>query len=73
MELIYAIYYSNALNAEKGSIKELAELFEHFFDIELGNIYHVFHEIKYRKLEPAKFIDSLKSAFLRKIEEENER
>ena len=73
VELIYAIYYSNALDRGNSSIKELAELFEYFFDIELGNIYHIFHELKYRKLEPAKFIDSLKSAFLRKIEEENER
>jgi len=73
VELIYAIYYSNALDKSKSSIKELAGLFEHFFDIDLGDIYHIFHELKNRKLEPTKFIDSLKSAFLRKIEEEMER
>ncbi|MCT4646840.1 MAG: RteC domain-containing protein [Carboxylicivirga sp.] len=69
VELIYALYYSNALTPENGSIKELAKVFEFLFNVKLGEIYHIFHELKNRKLEPAKFIDSLKSAFLIKINE----
>lgn len=73
VELIYALYYNpKALDNGKNSIRELARMFEQLFDIDLGDVYHTYHELKSRKLEPAKFIDSLKSSFLRKIEEGNE-
>jgi len=73
VELIYALYYNpKALHIGKNSIKELAKIFEQLFDIDLGDVYHIYYELKSRKLEPAKFIDSLKSSFLKKIEEENE-
>lgn len=71
VELIYALHGSNAIEPDCG-IKDLAIAFEDIFKIDLGDVYHTYHELKNRKLEPAKFIDSLKTAFLRKIEEENE-
>lgn len=71
VELIYALHGSNAIDNNCG-IKELAVAFESIFEMEIGDIYHIYHELKNRKLEPTKFIDSLRNAFLRKIEEENE-
>jgi hypothetical protein len=71
-ELIYALHASNAIDANCG-IKELATAFESIFNMDMGDIYHTYHELKNRKLEPAKFIDSLKSTFIRKIEKEIER
>lgn len=71
VELIYAIYYSNAVNKGDGGIKDLAGKFEQLFEIDLGDIYHVFHELKNRKLEATKFLDNLKESLIRKMQEED--
>ena len=66
VELTYALIASGAV---KGDIKELAAAFEKIFDIDLGNIYRTFLEIRARKIDLAKFMDKLKASLLRKIED----
>lgn len=66
VELTYSLIASGAV---KGDIKDLATLFEKVYNIDLGNYYRSFLEIRARKENPARFIDELKSKLLKKIEE----
>ncbi|TVZ26068.1 RteC protein [Gillisia sp. Hel_I_86] len=63
-ELIYALIASGAV---KGDIKDLATAFEKIFDIDLGNYYRSFLEIRGRKEGLARFLDLLKRSLLGRI------
>lgn len=69
IELIYAIYSAGSINNGQCEIRELAALFEQVFDIHLTDLYRTFLEIKIRS-NPSKFMDTLKDALLRKIDED---
>ena len=60
IEFIYALQCSGVVNSGTADIKELAVVFEQIFNIELGNYYHTFIEIRARKINSTKFIDKLK-------------
>ncbi|MCB0743524.1 MAG: RteC domain-containing protein, partial [Ignavibacteriae bacterium] len=49
IELIYAIHSSGAINSGTADIKEMAVACERIFNIDLGNYYHTFVEIRSRK------------------------
>lgn len=66
IELIYSLIASGAV---KGDIKDLATAFEKIFDIDLGNYYRSFLEIRGRKEDFARFSDLLKISLLKKIKE----
>jgi len=70
VELIYALYSSKCINSGKVDISELASFFETHFNLELGDYYRRFLEIKARKAMPTKFLDHLKSSLLLKMQEE---
>ncbi|WP_116769705.1 RteC domain-containing protein [Maribacter litoralis] len=59
IELIYALHSSSSINSGTVDIKELAAHFEHFYNIDLGNYYHTFIEIRSRKTVRTKFLDKL--------------
>lgn len=69
IELIYALQSCGSINSGTADIKELATLFEQVFNIELGNYYHTFIEIRARKGSKTKFIDKLEEALIRRFEE----
>ncbi|MGI5975450.1 MAG: RteC domain-containing protein [Paludibacter sp.] len=70
IELIYALCASGALNNGKCEIREITAVFERTFDISLlDSIYRTYAEIKIRS-NPTKFLDKLRIALLRKIEED---
>jgi hypothetical protein len=69
VELIYALASSGALNNGNCEIRELTALFEQAFNVRLPDIYRTYLEIKIRS-NPTKFIDTLKTAIVRKMEEE---
>lgn len=69
IELIYALQSSGAINSGTADIKEMATLFEQVFNIDLGNYYHTFIEIRARKGSKTKFIDKLEEALIRRFEE----
>ncbi len=69
IELIYALQASGAIKGGKAGIKDMAMACEQIFDIDLGNYYRKFLEIRGRKIEPTKFLDRMKSALLKRIEE----
>lgn len=69
VELIYALYAIGSINNGRSEIRELAAFFEQAFNIRLSDIYRTYLEIKIRST-PTKFIDSLKTALLHKMEED---
>jgi hypothetical protein len=65
---MYALVEVGSCNDGNCEINQLAELFEKAFNIKLDKVYHTFFEIKERK-QPTQFIDNLREALLRKINE----
>ncbi|MBA4744529.1 MAG: RteC domain-containing protein [Muricauda sp.] len=59
IELLYALHASESINSGTVDIKEMASHFEHFYNIDLGNYYHTFIEIRSRKTSRTRFLDKL--------------
>tara|TARA_R110002050_G_scaffold192501_1_gene327440 strand:+ start:111 stop:956 length:846 start_codon:yes stop_codon:yes gene_type:complete len=72
IELIYALHSSGAINSGTADIKELASVCEQMFNIELGDYYRTFLEIKSRKINQTKFIDKIRESLLKKMIESEE-
>ncbi len=72
-ELIYALYAQGVFNNGSTDIKQIAKTVEDAFNIELGDFYHTFMEVKARKINRTKFIDSLSEALIKKMDELDEK
>lgn len=72
IELIYALQSSGAINSGTADIKEMASLFEEVFNIDLGNYYHTFIEIRARKCSKTKFLDRLIEVLNKRFSESDE-
>ena len=70
VELIYALQAGGCINNGTGDIKDIAVLFESVFNIDLGDFYRAFLEIKVRQ-NPTKLLDNMRIALLKKIEEQD--
>jgi hypothetical protein len=69
IELIYALHASGSIKGATG-IKQVAEACEELFDVDLGNYYRKFIELRNRKLvERTHFLDTLKSSLIQRMEE----
>ncbi len=69
-ELIYALHSQGAFG--NTDIISITKTFESTFNINLGDFYHTFMELKARKINRTKFLDSLKESLLKKMDEEDE-
>ncbi len=69
VEMIYGIHCIGALNHGQAEIKKIAVFFEQFFKIDLGDYYGTFIQIRSRKINRTKFLDELKLALLKKMDE----
>ncbi|MCB0461137.1 MAG: RteC domain-containing protein [Flavobacteriaceae bacterium] len=72
VELIYALHSSKSINSGTVDIKEMAMACEHLFNIDLGDFYRTFLEIRSRKINQTKFIDNLRDSLLQKMAELDE-
>ncbi len=72
IELIYALHSSGAINSGTADIKEMAAVCEGVFNIDLGHYYHTFVELKSRKTNRTKFLDSLKESLIKRMDESDE-
>lgn len=72
IELIYALYSQGVFDNGNADIKVIAKTFERTFNLELGDFYHTFMELKSRKINSTKFLDSLRDALIRKMDEQDE-
>lgn len=71
-ELIYALHTQGVFDNGNADIKVIAKVFENIFNIDLGDFYHTFMELKSRKINQTKFLDSLRDALVKKMEEQEE-
>ncbi len=72
-ELIYALYAQGIFDNGNADIKVIAKTFEIAFNISLGDFYHTYLELKSRKMNRTKFLDSLRDALICKMDEKEER
>ena len=73
IELIYALHYQGVFDNGNTDIRLIAKYFEEIFKIDLGNFYHTYLELKNRKVNRTKFLDSLRDGLTRKMDEQDER
>lgn len=69
IELIYGLYCSGAINSGTAEIKDVALAFQQLFNIDLGDYYHTFIEMRSRKINPTKFTDKLKESLVEYIKD----
>ena len=67
IELIYALDSLKVFNNGNADIKKIASGFETIFNIDLGDYYRAFLEIKMRKKNNTKFLDNLKRGLMNRI------
>lgn len=70
IELVYALHAQGIFDNGNADIKVIAKTFERVFNIDLGDFYHTFMELKSRKINATKFLDALRDALIRKIDEQ---
>ncbi|MGV8963389.1 MAG: RteC domain-containing protein [Candidatus Saccharimonadaceae bacterium] len=71
-ELIYALYSLGVFENGNVDIKLISKTFEKTFNIDLGDFYHTFMELKSRKINRTKFLDNLRDALIKKMDEQDE-
>ena len=72
VELIYALHSSGEFNNGATDLKDVVEYFENVFNIDLGQYRRVFLEIRARKTDSTKFLNLLKEAVIKRIDNTDE-
>lgn len=73
IELIYALHNQGVLDNGNSDIRLIAQYFENTFNIDLGNFYQTYLELRTRKINRTKFLDELRDGLLRKMDEQDEK
>ncbi|SEK59900.1 RteC domain-containing protein [Parapedobacter koreensis] len=73
IELIYALHYQNVFDNGNNDIREVAQIFESTFDIDLGNFYQTYLELRNRKMNRTKFLDALREELIKKMDGQDEK
>ena len=66
-ELLYALHSEGVFNNGVADLKDIAEYFEHIFEIDLGQYRRTFLEIRVRKAERTKFITALNESLIKRM------
>ncbi|MGV3766813.1 MAG: RteC domain-containing protein [Chitinophagaceae bacterium] len=72
IELIYAFQEYGVFNNGQADTKSIANYFSSVFQLQFGNIYKSYEDIRLRKKSPTPFLDGLKAALERRIDRDNE-
>ena len=72
VELLYALQSAGSCNNGTIDLKHLASHFENLFNIDLGNYYRVFQEMRIRKINRTTFLDQLKDRLIQRMDEADE-
>ena len=72
IEIMYALHTEGVFNNGAADLKDIAEYFEHIFEIDLGQYRRAFLEIRARKSDKTKFIATLNEALLKRMENSDE-
>lgn len=62
VELIYAIHASESITGVNFGVRKLVLLFQEMFHVDLGDVHHLFHRMKYRGGNKTIFLDKLKAS-----------
>ncbi|ASE60681.1 tetracycline regulation of excision, RteC [Chryseobacterium indologenes] len=73
IELVYALHAYHAYDNGNVDIKVITKIFEKTFNIDLGEFYHTYMEIKNRKINRTKFLDELRDCLIKKMDEQDEK
>lgn len=73
IELIYALHYQGAFNNGNNDIQVIAKDFEKNYNIDLGNFYQTYLELRTRKMNRTKFLDALRDGLIKKMDEQDEK
>jgi len=71
VELIYALDDYKAINNGKSSLQEIATVFQYVFNVDLGDFYKIYFEIKTRKISRTKFLDDLSRGLISKMDKDD--
>lgn len=69
VELVYALQSSGVYNEGQVELKQLVTLFGQYFQVDLGNFYHIFNEIRLRKKSRTQLLDFMKERVIAKMDE----
>lgn len=72
IELIYGLYATGVYNNGQVDLKDIARHFEGAYQIDLGNYYRVFQEIRIRKKSRTAFLEQLKEKLESKMDDADE-
>lgn len=72
-ELLYALHSEGVFNNGTTEIKDIATYLEYTFNIELGDYYRTFLELRMRKTSRTKFLSSLTDSLIKKMDEADEK
>lgn len=72
IELVYALHTEGVFNNGAADLKDIAEYFEYIFEIDLGQYRRTFLEIRTRKADRAKFLNTLNKGLLKRMEDTDE-
>ena len=72
IELLYALQSTGSCNNGTIDIKQLASHLQMLFNVDLGNYYRVFQEIRIRKASRTAFLDQLKEKLVNRMDESDE-
>ncbi|MDQ6762627.1 MAG: RteC domain-containing protein, partial [Bacteroidota bacterium] len=69
VELLYALQSAGACNNGNIDLKRLANHLQIVFNVDLGNYYRVFQEMRIRKINRTTFLDQLKERLIQRMDE----
>ncbi len=72
IELIYALHTAKVFNHGQADLKQIVTLLETSFQIDLGDVYRAFLEIRARKIDNTKFLNFLKDVLQQRMYEADE-
>ena len=72
IELIYALHTGGIFNNGDSGLKEVTTFFESAFKIDLGQFHRVFLEIRNRKSDRTKFLNTLKNKLIIRMDDADE-
>ncbi len=72
VELLYALQSAGSCNNGNIDLKNLAGVMEKVFNVDLGNYYRIFQEMRIRKINRTTYLDLLKNRLIQRMDETDE-
>jgi hypothetical protein len=72
IELLYALQSTGVFNHSSADVKQIATYLETVFNVDLGNYYRTFQEIRIRKSGRTNFLDLMKEKLIQRMDEADE-